>query len=154
MSQKTGGIRVFVYGTLKRLHYNHYLLEGPNNDTTQYKGRARLVGNWRMVSMGNFPGVQYVANQENKAPIYGEVYQISEDTLAALDLLEGNGSFYTRMKVPTPYKNAWIYCLPNNPEYDARPHIPEGVWRPSKSESVFVAKGVDTEDELPAVLTA
>lgn len=150
----TGAIRVFVYGTLKRLHPNHHLLEGSNVHDTLYLGRAKLIGPWRMLSLGNFPGVQYVPEfLKTPTSIFGEVYQISKQTLDSLDILEGNGNFFTRQKVPTPFKNAWIYCIPNTEELRNRFQIIEdGVWRPTISERRFIASNTNQELEQPAVI--
>lgn len=153
--QNPGAIRVFVYGTLKRLHYNHYLLEGNNVHDTLYLGRARLRGPWRMLNLGNFPGVQHVPELiKTPTDIYGEVYQIGAPTLDSLDLLEGNGNFFTRQKVPTPFRNAWIYCIPNSKDLTERFQVIEnGVWRPTASETRFIAKSSDVEEaESPAVV--
>jgi gamma-glutamylcyclotransferase (GGCT)/AIG2-like uncharacterized protein YtfP len=155
LAQRTkGGIRVFVYGTLKRQHPNHRLLESANIRDTMYLGRCRIVGNYRMLDLGNFPAVQRTTGLPPQA-IYGEVYQISQPTLDGLDILEGNGSFYTREKVSTGYKNAWIYLLPPRDEYARRyPVIPSGVWHPTQAEQDFIARDVELETELPPALVS
>ena len=146
--------RVFVYGTLKRGHHNHRLLESPNIKDTMYLGRCRITGNFRMIDLGNFPAVQRTTGVGPQS-IYGEVYQISEETLDGLDMLEGNGSFYTREKVSTAFKNSWIYLLPSNDRYArAYAEIPTGVWRPSNDELGFVGRGVEFENDLPPALAS
>lgn len=143
-----GAIRVFVYGTLKRLHYNHYLLEGSNVHGTKYLGKTYIKGPYRMLSLGNFPGVQFdPLGVKEPQTIYGEVYEIDANTLKSLDILEGNGNFYTRQKVGTPYRNAWIYFLPAGEELAKRyPVIKEGAWHPNAAELAFIARGEEKED--------
>ncbi len=155
MAAKTKeGIRVFVYGTLKRQHGNHRLLESTNVRDTMYLGRCRIFGQYRMIDLGNFPAIQHTTGID-KRPIYGEVYQISQNTLDALDMLEGNGSFYTREKVFTAFKNAWAYFLPSRDELARRyPEIVNGVWRPTAEEQAFVARDIEFENDLPVVLAS
>lgn len=130
------GIRVFVYGTLKEGHYNHILLsEGKG---TRFLGRCYIEGSYRMVDMGSFPGVlQVTPDALDPCRIYGEVYRVDEETLYALDMLEGHPSFYRREKVETPWKKAWMYFLPSNYER-TKTVVDTGVWRPSPEESEFV----------------
>lgn len=78
---------VFVYGTLKRGHGNHRLLEA---------GGARLLGTdsikgWSMHDLGAFPAVA-----EGWDTVHGEVFEVDAETLARLDRLEGIPSFYQR----------------------------------------------------------
>lgn len=151
---RKGTIRVFVYGTLKRLHSNHRLLESNNITDTEYLGRARIIGPYRMLDLGNFPGVQETTGIGNKA-IYGEVYAIGPNTLEALDILEGNGNFYTRHKVVTAFKNAWMYFLPPDDALAKRYAVIEsGVWRPTKLEQDFVNRDVEFENDIPIHLIA
>src|SRR5690606_26884300 len=95
------GIRVAVYGTLKRGHGNHYLLANPN---VAFLGRTILTGPYHMVSLGGFPAVVRSPDVKLQNRILCEVYRIDEETLEALDILESNGQFYTRDQVVTPWK--------------------------------------------------
>jgi gamma-glutamylcyclotransferase (GGCT)/AIG2-like uncharacterized protein YtfP len=131
------GIRVFVYGTLKRLHYNHPLLHSSH---TEFLGCSILTGPFQMRDLSFYPGVQYTLDSQVKNKVYGEVYRINEDTLKGLDILEGNGNFFTRIQVETPWKKAWMYMIPSN--FDSgRPIITEGVWRPNAQEKDFIQSG-------------
>ena len=125
-------IRVFVYGTLKNGHGNHRLLA-----TSKFLGRSYIEGRYKMLSLGGFPGL--VASQSlPEAHIVGEVYQVSEDVFQALDYLEGHPRFYERMKVPTQYKNAWAYFLPE--AYLERNYVDAGVcWHPVQAEIEWMA---------------
>jgi gamma-glutamylaminecyclotransferase len=84
------GTRVFVYGTLLAGERNHYHLE-----------RARLVAEARtqpaftLYDFGPFPGMLAGGN----SAVVGEVYEVDEPMLAAMDRLEGHPSFYQRTTI-------------------------------------------------------
>ena len=130
------GVRVFVYGTLKRGHPNHGLLA---DGKAHFLGRCYVEGPFVLVNLTYYPGVvraaDLAASTANR--IYGEVYRIDEEVLASLDILEGNGHYYTRSKVQTPWKNAWCYFLPESYEKSAE-IINDGVWEPNDEEKEFI----------------
>lgn len=138
------GIRVFVYGTLKRGKSNHRLLE---NST--FLGRTAVKGKFKMVDLGWYPGV--ILNPDAKEPInlYGEVYRVSEETLDILDSLEGHPNYYCRNQIPTQWKKAWCYFLPSSFLNRAELRVVEpAVWRPDDEEKKFymeteLAEGVE-----------
>jgi gamma-glutamylaminecyclotransferase len=132
--EDTNGIRVFVYGTLKNGHGNHYLLED-----AEYLGRCVVRGKFHMVDLTYYPGV--VRRDGDVQPILGEVYRVDEQQLAALDMLEGHPNFYRREKVETPFKKAWMYFLPE--EYTARPAMLAGMWRPDEEEEDFYDEAIN-----------
>jgi gamma-glutamylcyclotransferase (GGCT)/AIG2-like uncharacterized protein YtfP len=140
--EEAQGIRVFVYGTLKWLHCNHHLLEAQTIKDSEFLGACYITGPYRMRDLIWYPGVQLVPDVQAKNRIYGEVYRIGEDTLKSLDILEGNGSFFTRSKIDTPWKKAWMYMIP--PSYDSdRPVVGEGVWKPNAQEKAFIYSGAE-----------
>ena len=49
---------------------------------------------FQMISLGGFPGI--ISGDKR---IEGEIYEVDDRTLAALDRLEGNGTFYQRIKI-------------------------------------------------------
>jgi gamma-glutamylcyclotransferase (GGCT)/AIG2-like uncharacterized protein YtfP len=111
--------KVFVYGTLKKGHGNHRLLEG-----------SKLLGNvitkpmFTMVSLGGFPGVLL----EGSTPIVGEVYEVDEVTMQHLDYLEGYPNFYDRTQIHTEHGSAWMYFL--GPTYkDSHDIVEDGDWK-------------------------
>ena len=119
---------MFVIPIYKQKHQsNHYLLRNAT-----FLGRVSLEGPWTMVSLGGFPGLVHHSDTKIKHRIYGEVYRINQDELDALDLLEGNGTFYTRTQIVTPWKKAWCYFAP--PSFllkpDRYPVVESGVWNP------------------------
>jgi gamma-glutamylcyclotransferase (GGCT)/AIG2-like uncharacterized protein YtfP len=82
--------RVFVYGTLLAGERNHHHLE-----------RARLVAEARtppaftLYDFGPFPGMVATGNHT----VAGELYEVDEPMLAAMDRLEGHPSFYQRTTI-------------------------------------------------------
>jgi gamma-glutamylcyclotransferase (GGCT)/AIG2-like uncharacterized protein YtfP len=106
--------KLFVYGTLKQGFGNHDFLEN-----------AKFLGaydtsnaNYRMVSLGNFPGVIELDGQDEHCYILGELYEVDDATLAKIDMLEGNGHFYTRKVIDLSDTDdtieAWMYLLPQS----------------------------------------
>ncbi len=72
---------LFVYGTLKRGLCRHSFLAD-----SQFKGLGKSTGSYRMVSVGDYPGL---IHEPNGRPISGEVYQVDDETLRRLDIVEG-----------------------------------------------------------------
>lgn len=90
---------VFVYGTLKKGQGNHRLLTG-----AEYIGKDSLK-NHVIYSLGGFPGMTVGDGQ-----VQGEVYEVDEVILGALDILEGHPRFYERREVTTDdNRKAWTY---------------------------------------------
>lgn len=121
--------KVFVYGSLKRGLGNHVLLAG-----STFLGLDKVESGFNMVSLGAFPGV-VPANPGY--PVLGEVWEITDEVLSDLDMLEGHPRFYRRVRVPTRFGEAWIYVLP--PEYDEeQARVIRGVWRMSDEEEKYL----------------
>ena len=95
---------VFVYGSLKRGFGNHDVLGG-----SPLIARTRTVGRcFNMISLGAFPAVLNSGDYD----IEGELYEVDNYTLEALDMLEGEGSLYRRQKVGLASGHtAWLYFL-------------------------------------------
>jgi gamma-glutamylaminecyclotransferase len=98
----------FVYGTLKRGEGNHRLLED-----SKYVGKGLTLATYKAYHCG-FPAV---SPDDEGLPMLGELYNVdSHLVVQALDRLESNGSFYTRIIRPVKILdffeqevNAWIY---------------------------------------------
>lgn len=105
---------VFVYGSLKNGFGNHdHFLK-----FSKMLGEGVTVDRcWFMLDLGCYPGVVRMPDTVGDGfRIYGEVYEVDSHTLRKLDGLEGNGSFYTREKVPILVEGgetveAWMYVL-------------------------------------------
>jgi gamma-glutamylcyclotransferase (GGCT)/AIG2-like uncharacterized protein YtfP len=86
--------RVFVYGTLKRGHSNHALLE-----TSRFVSEAATLETYWMITTGVFPVVlDAVPTGFGHLPlaIAGEIYHVDDATLGELDRLEREGRSYHR----------------------------------------------------------
>lgn len=140
-----GMIRVLVYGTLKEGHANHRLIKAAGG---QFLGYDSLSGPFRMVDMTGFPGVVMEEADDDEeiktSTIYGELWGIEPEGLAAIDLLEGHPNFYRRFKWWTNgEKRAWVYMLApkwldNMKVYLTNDRtIHEGIWKPSDTETEY-----------------
>eukprot|EP00898_Chlorokybus_atmophyticus_P001685 jgi/Chlat1/2517/Chrsp175S00142 len=101
LKRSPGAELVFVYGTLKRGFFNHYVLQ-----RQMARGGAVFIGTaftkhaYPMVLPGPFhvPFLLNVPNQGHRIP--GEVYAVDKTALAALDEKEGvHYNYYTRANV-------------------------------------------------------
>lgn len=104
-------MKVFVYGTLKRGFWNHYLLE-----KAKFLGNATLDGSHALLDAG-FPVCVPMAT--GKAVVTGEVYEVTRAEARRLDRLEGNGRMYHRRRQKVTYATAevgkaWVYIGDNN----------------------------------------
>lgn len=128
----SSGIRIFVYGTLKKGHPNHRLIEAAT-----FLGRHQLEETSHLIDLGYYPGVVRArpAGGES-AVVRGEVYRVTSEMLDAVDVLEGHPNYYQRFKISTPWKSAWCYFLPVGyaAKYGA---ILNGLWNPSDEEQEF-----------------
>lgn len=123
--------RIFVYGTLRKGQGNHGLLLSP---TTRDLGPAVTLDAYQMISLGGFPGVRHPDPPGSPAsPIVGELYEVDDETLARLDLLEGYPRFYERIQVrlhltakPAGEHAAQMYVLARRREVGDL--IPDGDW--------------------------
>lgn len=139
--------KLFVYGTLKRGLYNHdvYLKLAEQSGAALYLGVATTCDKLALKIVGprNIPALM----EDENAPynVEGEVYQVTDSTLQAMDILEGIAvGFYDRVekKVQLPQQqlncvflkptgNCWIYLqkpqegqseLPCYPSYTKELH--------------------------------
>lgn len=106
--------KVFVYGTLKEGHGNHGYLSNSKLIKQAY------ISGFLLINTGGFP---YAIEAEPTDFAIGEVYEVDDETLRALDRLEGYPSHYQRRKVDTYHLDsilmankprtdeAWIYYI-------------------------------------------
>lgn len=124
--------KVAVYGTLKSGHGNSPALEH-----SVMLGAAVVSGSYTMYDMGcGYPAV-VVPRVKTQQRVYVEVYEVDEDTLHCLDLIEGHPEFYKREKVSTPYGNAWMYFLPESYASSGTEKVVSGCWKPLPVEREF-----------------
>ena len=92
--------KVFVYGTLMNGEDNHHFLE---NSTCL--GKAAIEG-YDMYNVGGY----YPAIIPGNSRIIGELYEVPENDMASIDMLEGEGSLYIRKcEITTGNEMAYIY---------------------------------------------
>ena len=113
---------IFVYGTLRQggLHWQTYLAPSVG-------AAAATQAAFTMRSLGRFPVVEAVGNTS----ITGEVFVVSDETLAAIDRLEGHPDWYERVEIDvmccSQARQAWIYLMTPGTHDDA-PIIASGDW--------------------------
>ena len=119
------GIKVAVYGTLRKNGGNHRLL-----DDSTLLGEDRLHG-WNMHHLGGFPGLKPRAASYGAAVVV-EVYEVNEETFRRLDRLEGYSEdnpthgLYNRSEVMTKFGKAWVYVYNGN--VTSKSIITSGDW--------------------------
>ena len=96
---------LFVYGTLKRGHCNHYLLEG-----CPFMGEAETKEKYALYEAD----IPYVIKEKKISHIKGEVYEVPRHILKRIDRLEGHPFFYKREKARVVLEDgreveAWMY---------------------------------------------
>lgn len=103
-------MNVFVYGTLMRGGRLHHHLKG-----AEYLHHASLKG-FSLYDLGWYPGIK-VETEGRESLVHGEVFRVDEQTLAHLDMVEGNGSLFMRRMVDLwnpergPLGPAWVYVF-------------------------------------------
>ncbi|MDY0002190.1 MAG: gamma-glutamylcyclotransferase family protein [Polyangia bacterium] len=121
-----GTTRVLVYGTLLRGEPNHRLLAHAD-----FVGQARTEPAFELVSLGPFPAMV----PGGKTAVVGEVYEVDQATLEAIDRLEGHPRFYQRHPVRLEDGTvAQTYLLPTE-QARGLPRIPSGDWRRARKET-------------------
>lgn len=96
---------IFVYGTLKKGYWNHYLLE---NNHTNFVRKAKTKNKYSLTLRGAIPCL--FKNPET-SQIQGELYEVSNYVMSRLDRLEGHPFVYCREQIEIEgYKEkAWCY---------------------------------------------
>ncbi|MGF1700705.1 gamma-glutamylcyclotransferase [Photobacterium makurazakiensis] len=110
--------KVFVYGTLRKGENNHHLLV-----REIYLGRCQVNNGYRLYNLGDYPAI---ISATPSMPITGEVYEVSDDVMGELDLLEEYPVLYSRVLVKTAFGQAWVYVY-NYPVANF-PVIKQGDW--------------------------
>jgi len=100
---------LFVYGTLKRGYTNHHYLSG-----SKFLGRATTKDKFALYS----DGIPYLLKHPPVSRIKGELYEVDEETLKRVDVLEGHPHAYRREKIQVIIENgdeveAWAYFYPH-----------------------------------------
>lgn len=88
----TGETLLFVYGTLRKGGANHALLGG-----ARFVGAATTVDRYALF----VDGIPFLASAPAVHRVRGEVYAVSAETLAVIDVLEDHPAWYERRAVRT-----------------------------------------------------
>ena len=107
---------VAVYGSLKQGFGNHRFLVGSN-----YIGDTLTEARYTMYSLGGFPAVVPIGDTS----IMIEVYDVDDETLRRLDMLEGHPDFYHRSDIETRFGTCIMYVLDR---CESGNIIEQGVW--------------------------
>ncbi len=114
--------RVFVYGTLLSGEPNHRLLVGAK---ARFVAEARTKPRFELRDLGAYPAMVDGGAQA----IAGEVYEVDEATLLALDQLEGHPRFYQRTRIDLEDGASAEAYLLRPDQAEGRPMIDSGNWR-------------------------
>jgi gamma-glutamylaminecyclotransferase len=117
--------RVFVYGSLLAGEPNHGVLRGAT-----LIAEARTAAEFALHDLGAFPGM--VAGGADV--IAGEIYEVDDDTLAALDRLEGHPRFYRRTPITLADGTLVETYLLTRAQVEGRPVVASGSWRAHRKE--------------------
>lgn len=85
---------LFVYGSLRRGQENHHWLAGQ-----RFRGEAVTQKCYRLVQHAAYPALMVTESEEESQAIAGEVWEVTEDCLAALDAFEEVPRLYVRQSV-------------------------------------------------------
>ena len=111
--------KIFVYGTLRAGESNHYLLN--------HQGRVhftRTEPTFELVNLGAYPAMV----PGGKTSIVGEVYEVDQPTLAALDRLEDHPNFYQRLPIRLTGGEEVLAYLLSPEQVEGLPFSPGGDW--------------------------
>ncbi|MEO7736438.1 MAG: gamma-glutamylcyclotransferase family protein [Kofleriaceae bacterium] len=109
-----------MYGTLLAGERNHHYLE-----RARLVGAARTKAAFALHHLGAFPGL--VAGGAHA--VAGEVYEVDEPTLAALDRLEDHPDFYRRAIIELDDDAQVVSYLLLRAQVEGHPVILSGSWR-------------------------
>lgn len=102
--------RLFVYGTLKRGEVRSWVLA---EDPDSHMVGLGYIDNFVLYDMGTFPAVVDGAG----GTVIGEVWEVSDETWATIERIEGYPSLYQRYLVAatiietSEYMETFVYCL-------------------------------------------
>jgi gamma-glutamylaminecyclotransferase len=107
---------VFVYGTLKKGQPNEHIMSNPETGKHKYIGPAETVDKFPLFVASKYNIPFMLTEKGTGFRIHGELYEVDNLKVIALDLLEGYPEFYIRNKFPVEKENgeiieAWIYQL-------------------------------------------
>ena len=87
-------MKLFIYGTIKRGQCRADVMRGQ-----KFLGSVKLVPMYKMFNLGQFPALVKVSGLDNGPMIEGELWEVDEDCIRRMDMIEGAPSFYRRQEV-------------------------------------------------------
>lgn len=81
-----------VYGTLKKGYHNNRLLAGQ-----EFVREVKTKPKYRLYSLGSFPAM--VIDDKNGEVCEGELWRADDNSVAAMDRLEGHPNWYRRQEI-------------------------------------------------------
>ena len=126
---------IFCYGTLRRGWWNHGLLA--DTDEVRFIGEGKTYRRYSMVADSIPFVIKHAPAQKAGLPLFqvaGEVYRVSQKTLARLDRLEGHPRWYQRENIPVRLENgalvsAWLYFAPGSYAQKNCAVVPDGDFK-------------------------
>jgi gamma-glutamylcyclotransferase (GGCT)/AIG2-like uncharacterized protein YtfP len=113
-------VRLFVYGSLLFGEIHNARLGG-----SRLLGVARTEPRYTLIDLGPYPALL----AEGTTSVWGELYEVAADVLAALDEFEGHPDEYRRLPVRLlTGESAEAYVLPRVRAPETRV-IASGSWR-------------------------
>ena len=83
-------MQIFVYGTLKKGQCRDHILP---SFKSKFIGETKTLPKYRLNHLRAFPGITH---QENGTAIQGELWEINDECLLALDAIEGHPELFCR----------------------------------------------------------
>jgi gamma-glutamylcyclotransferase (GGCT)/AIG2-like uncharacterized protein YtfP len=116
-----GMATLFVYGTLMKGMRNHIYLE-----KAQFLGEGTTQPVFELLSNGSIP-----AMRDGSEAVKGELYEVDEETLKSLDMLEEVSSeLYEKREIEVSGKKATAYLGKSIFNFDTWEKIPNGDYKP------------------------
>ena len=113
--------RLFVYGSLRRGEANHAVLGGAR----LVKEDARTAPGYALYDLGPYPGMI----TEGHAKVTGDVYELDDAVLAAVDRFEEHPHLFQRGRVELEDGTSAETYYVGRDLVSGRPRIPSGAWR-------------------------
>ena len=120
-------MKIFVYGSLTKPHWNNSMLDG-----CPYLGAYKTAPTFDLMEDAALPYLKPTGDYA----VWGEVYEVNEATLEMLDWMEGHPTWYKRVPVPLQGYATTVegYTYPHSIEGSQRAFLePDGAlkWRPA-----------------------
>ena len=111
---------LFVYGTLMQGMRNHQYLE-----KAKFLGAAQTAAEYELLYNGSIP-----AAKAGGEAIKGELYEVDDETLAGLDVLEEvSNKLYEKKEIEMGGHPATMYLGGSIFNFDTWEHVPDGDYR-------------------------